>query len=174
MHPRELLRYLLTGWFYDLVASHQGLEVGPLHVHVDGGPRDVPIVALEGGEHETAFDVLDRFLARFLLAFLEFLAGAGSDGGRRGLRAADLQGQVGRRDGRDDAEHADAVHHVLEFPHVAGPRVVQESVQRLGGDRGNLTAAFFTELLEKVRGEGRDIFFPSRSGGSVIGTILRR
>ena len=55
--------------------AHEGLEVGPLHVHVAGCLRDVPVVPHQGGEYEMAFDFLGRLFPGRAFAVFQFLTG---------------------------------------------------------------------------------------------------
>jgi hypothetical protein len=93
-------------------------------------PRgDVPAVALQRPQHELFFDALHRLLPHGLLQLLEFLAGAGHVEVDLRQHAHDVD-QVTLADDIPAGQDDRAFHHVLQLPHVAGPIVVQQQVQR--------------------------------------------
>ena len=117
-------------WPDDLVAAHEGLEVGSLHLHFCSGSGDVPVVALQGCEYETRAPPLrSTSRASRLRSLSSWLVwGTAHRDGRR-LAAESPAGRSAGVIIDGGAQHTDAVHDVLEFPHVAGPRVVQQQVQ---------------------------------------------
>lgn len=81
-----------------------------------------------------------------------------------GLEAGGEEREIVGRDDRTVAHDEGALHNVLQFPHIARPRIVAQAFQG-GGRKGFALAVFSVQPLQGVAGDGGDIVsaFPQRN-----------
>src|ERR1700752_2600680 len=132
----------------DVVGLELAVEVAALDAQALGGTGHVPVVGAQLGQDERALEVVARVLERAVVRL--------GRGRSRFLRPERRRQGLGRD--HVARRHDDqALHHVAQLAHVAGPVVGQEVAERLVGERLGAFAVLGAELCDEVAHVGRDV-----------------
>ncbi len=123
------------------------------------------MAALEAVGYDAALDLFHDVEEAGVGAVVEQGGGVGGAGELRGEEV----GGEGAGGGEDDA----ALHGVFEFADVAGPLVVEQDAEGLGGEGGGLGGVFGGVDAEEVLGEEGDVFAALAEGWELEGDDVK-